>query len=122
MKLQPNRIAEARGDMSRPELARRLSRRDPYHLGTTSAQQIKRWEQGHHRMRFESETIAAIAAETGRDVAFFYAPADEQAASDDGEAAPVAGIQLTATDVASAMVIAFRSLGLIPDTKTAEAA
>ena len=64
MKLAPHRIAEARGTMSRPELARRLSRRDPLHLGTTSAQQIKRWEEGHHRMRYESETIVAIAAET----------------------------------------------------------
>ena len=91
MKLAPHRIAEARGTMSRPELARRLSRRDPLHLGTTSAQQIKRWEEGHHRMRYESETIVAIAAETGREVSFFYAT-DEQAASDDeGEAAPVAG-------------------------------
>lgn len=89
MKLAPHRIAEARGDMSRPELARRLSRRDPLHLGTTSAQQIKRWEEGHHRMRFESETIVAIAAETGQPVSFFYSTDDEQAASDDEEAAQV---------------------------------
>lgn len=107
MKLAPHKISEARGTMSRPELARRLSRRDPYHLGTTSAQQIKRWEQGHHRMRYESETIAAIAIETGRDVSFFYESETEQAATDDEEAAPV---RLTATDLAAAIVLAIKQM------------
>lgn len=71
------------------ELARRIAKRDPYHLGTTGAQQIRRWESGQ-RPRFESETIAAIAAETGHPVSFFYS-SDDGAASDDEEAAPVAG-------------------------------
>ena len=101
MKLAPHRIAEARGTMSRPELARRLSRRDPLHLCTTSAQQIKRWEEGHHRMRYESETIVAIAAETGREVSFFYETSDDRAASDDEEEA-----QVSVTFTGSADVVA----------------
>lgn len=66
-----DRIEEARGAMSRPELARRLSRRNPFLLGTTSAQQVKRWE-GGQRMRYEAETFAAIAAELKKPYEFFF--------------------------------------------------
>lgn len=93
MKLAPHKIREAReaNELTYSELARRIAKRDEYHLGTTSGGQIRRWEEGRHRMRFESETIVAIAAETGRDVSFFYETGDDGAASDDEEAAPVAG-------------------------------
>lgn len=83
------------------ELARRIAKRDPYHLGTTGAQQIRRWESGQ-RPRFESETIAAIAAETGQPVSFFYSSDDDGAASQDEEEAA----QVTVTFTGSANVVA----------------
>lgn len=89
MGLVSKRFAEARGDMPRNELARRLARRDPYHLGTTSAQQLHRWERGQ-RPRYESETVAAIAAETGRPVSFFY----DYAEPDDDEDEPTLAADL----------------------------
>lgn len=107
MKLAPHRIREAREakELTYSELARRIAKRDEYLLGTTSGGQIRRWEEGRHRMRYESETIAAIAAETGREVSFFYETSDEQAASDDEEAAPVT-VTFTVTGAPEDVVVA----------------
>lgn len=93
MKLAPHKIREAReaNELTYSELARRIAKRDEYHLGTTSGGQIRRWEEGRHRMRFESETIAAIAEATGKPYAFFFESDEDeqQTPDDDEEAAPV---------------------------------
>lgn len=89
------------------ELARRIAKHDSFHLGTTGAQQIRRWEAGQ-RPRYEAETIAAIAVVTGRPISFFYETGDERggAASDDEEAAQVSVTTVTTTYTGRADLIA----------------
>lgn len=74
MRLIPHRIEDARAtaDITYAELARRIARRDPYHLGTVSGGLIRKWSDGTHRMRYETETIAAIAHELDVPFEFFY--------------------------------------------------
>lgn len=92
MRFAPEKIAEARisAGLGREKLARAVAASDPPRLGGTNALTIYRWERGQNRPRFESETVAAIAAATGKSVSFFFETDDDGgAASDDEEAAPV---------------------------------
>lgn len=85
MELNGSRIREARGKLSRAELARRIARHDEVKLGATSAQQVQRWENGQ-RPRYEAETVTAIAQATGTPVAFFYeAERETQESRDEGD-------------------------------------
>ena len=89
MKLAPEKIREAREarDWTYSEMARALAKHDFGRFATTSGGQIKRWEEGRHSIRGESEVMSAIAAVTGNKVDFFYVSDDarreQQESSDD---------------------------------------
>lgn len=95
MELNGSRIREARGRLSRAELARRIARHDEKKLGATSAQQVQRWENGQ-RPRYEAETITAIAKATGVGVDFFYEAERETLESrDEGDPSSMRDLLMT---------------------------
>lgn len=91
MRLANHKIREARQakEMTYSDLARALARHDYQRFATTSGGQIKRWEEGRHSIRGESDVITAIATVTERDVEFFYdtddARREQQESSDNDE-------------------------------------
>lgn len=91
MKLAPHKIREAREakEWTYSQLARELARHDFNRFASTSGGQIRRWEEGRHQIRGESDVITAIAAVTERRPEFFYladdAKREEQESSDDEE-------------------------------------